>query len=178
MEPDSNYSGSHSESGESAQSPGPISTDGIREQLAIDLLRREEAQSSRSAAEMVGIRPSTLRNRMRGRKTRMAESQRRQKLTPTEESFLVERCEQLGRLGFPLTVEEVRECALAIYRKRLPNGTLGKNWVRDSLYKRHPEVRSRFSKQMDYKRSICGNSPNIINNYFNMVCLQTNMYTS
>jgi len=171
MEIDSDCGRSHSESYESASTPGPVPTNEIREQLAIDLLERQEARSSRSAAEMVGIRPSTLRNRMQGRKTKKEDGEKRQKLTPTEESFLVERCEQLGRLGFPLTVEEVRECALAIYQTRIPNGTLGKNWVRDSLYKRHPEVRSRFSKQMDYKRSICGNSPNIINNYFDMVCI-------
>lgn len=66
MEPDNDYSQRGSESYESTGSPKPISTDEIREQLAIDLLERREAQSSRSAAEMVGIRPSTLRNRMHG----------------------------------------------------------------------------------------------------------------
>ena len=159
-----------SENGSPAPSPSqhefPLH---ICEQMGLDLLLRGIATTSKSAATMVGAKPSTLRHRRLGRATREEESQRRQKLTPEEERFLVERCEHLGKCGFPVTIEELREHALHIYQQRVPEGVLGKNWAKDSFYHRHPEVRSKFSKQLDYKWQLCGNNKNLLSNYFDTV---------
>ena len=141
----------------------------VREQMGIDLLERGIATTSKSAATIVDAAPSTLRHRRLGRRTREEADQSRQKLTPEEERFLVERCEHLGRCGFPVTVEDVRDHALHVYQQRLPEGRLGKDWVKDSLYHRHPEVRSKFSKQLDYKRRLCGNNRDLLSNCFDTV---------
>ena len=124
----------------------------VHEQMGIDLLERGIVKTSKSAATMVDTVPSTLRHRRLGQRIREEAGQSRQKFTPAEERFLVEHCEHLRRCGFPVTVEHVREHALHVYQQWVPEGRLGKDWVKNSLYHRHPEVKSKFSKQLDYKR--------------------------
>jgi len=160
-------SGSEDESQASPPHEFPLH---IWEQMGIDPLQRGIATTSQSAATMVNAKASTLQHRRLGHRTREEESQRRQKLTPEEERFLVERCEHLGKCGFPVTVEEVREHALHIYQQRVPDGILGKNWVKDSFYHRHAEVKSKFSKQLDYRRRLCGNNKELLSDYFDTVC--------
>ena len=141
----------------------------LREQLALDMLQRRVVGTFRSAAEMANVNSSTLRYRKLGSTPVWEANENKQKLTLQEEEFLVDRCDHLGKCGFPPTIEEVREHALYIYQQRVPDGTLGQHWVKDSFYRRHQEVKSRFSIQLDYKRALSGNNPKIISEFFSIV---------
>ncbi|RPA98203.1 hypothetical protein L873DRAFT_1688602, partial [Choiromyces venosus 120613-1] len=52
-------------------------------------------------------------------------------------------------LGFPPTIWQFREIATAIVWKRNSHDILGQRWEK-GFQKQHPEVKSRFSKQLDF----------------------------
>ena len=66
-----------------------------------------------------------------------------------EESILLWRCDILQCSGWLQTPEDARILALEIVQKRNPDAKAGKDWIRNSLYKRHPETKSRWSQQLD-----------------------------
>lgn len=51
---------------------------------------------------------------------------------------------------------DVRALALEAVQKRDLETKVGKDWVRNSLYKRHSEVESRWSQQLDRVRAVRG----------------------
>ncbi|RPA90591.1 hypothetical protein L873DRAFT_1570083, partial [Choiromyces venosus 120613-1] len=118
-------------------------------QMAIEMATTGMAPSLTIAAAMVGAAPSTVMHRQQGRKNREEEGQRRQKLLPEEERIVIERCYFRCRLGFPPTIWQLREIATSVVQKRNPDEVLGKRWEA-AFKKRHPEVRTRFSKQLDF----------------------------
>ena len=96
----------------------------------------------------------------------------RRLLTPEEESILLWRCDILQCSGWLQAPEDVRILALEIVQKRDPDAKVGKDWIRNSLYKRHPEIMSRWSQQLDYIRVLRGSMGNYqaIKLFFNNVC--------
>jgi len=140
----------------------------VREQMAIEMAATQTAPSLTVAAAMVGAAPSTVMHRRQGRKNREEESQRRQKLLPEEERVVIERCYFRCRLGFPPTTWQLREIATSVVQKRNPEAKLGQSWEK-SFKKRHPEVKTRFSKQIDFIRNIRGNDIDLMNYFFNEV---------
>ena len=143
----------------------------VQEQMAIEMAANNTASSLTAAAGVVGPAPSTIMHRRRGRKSREEESSNRQKLTPEEEKIAVDRCYFRCRLEFPATIWQVCDIALSILQKRKPEETLGK-WWEVGFVRRHPDVKSRFSKQLDFIRNLRGNNVELINHFFNEVlCL-------
>jgi len=136
--------------------------------MAIEMAATQTAPSLTVAAAMVGAALSTVMHRHQGRKNREKESQPRQKLTPEEERAVIERCYFRCRLGFPPTIWQLHEIATTVVQKRNPGEKLGERWEK-SFKKRHPEVKTHFSKQIDFIRNICGNDIDLMNHFFNEV---------
>ena len=65
-------------------------------------------------------------------------------LTADGKSIFLWRCEIFQRSGWLQTPEDVRILALEIVQKRDPDANAGKDWIRNSLYKRHPEKKLRW----------------------------------
>ena len=82
--------------------------------------------------------------------------------------MVIKRCYFHYRLGFPPTIWQLREIATSVVQKRNPKAKLGQSWE-NSFKKRHPELKTRFSKQIDVIRNIRGNDIYLINHFFNEV---------
>ena len=50
--------------------------------------------------------------------------------------------------------------ALEIVQKQNPDAIVGKGWIRNSLYKRSPEIKTRWSQQLDSVRALRGSKGN------------------
>ena len=63
--------------------------------------------------------------------------------------------------------------ALEILQKRDPDGEIGEDWARKSFYKPHPEIKARWSQQLDRIRALCGSKGNYLAiKLFDNVCIQ------
>ena len=111
----------------------------------------------KDAAVIAEMAPS---HRMAGRRSADDYGKTRRLLTAEEESILIWRCDVLQRSGWSQTPEDVRILALEIVQKRDPDAKVGKDWVRHSLYKRHPEIKLRWSQQLDRIRALRGSKGN------------------
>jgi hypothetical protein len=92
----------------------------------------------------------------------------KQALNPAEEEVLIDRCAKMQDWGFPLRVYKVVLLATGILQKRVPKAELGKGW-KQGFYKRHGEVKSRYSKAIDYVRACKGNNLAIVKEFFKFV---------
>ena len=106
------------------------------------------------------MRESTFRPRMAGRRSVEDYGKTRRLLTAAEESILLWRCDILQRAGWLQTPKDALILALEIVQKRDPDAKVGEDWVRNSLYKRHPEIKSRWSQQLDRIRVLRGSKGN------------------
>jgi len=97
----------------------------LPEQMAIEMAATGIAPSLMIATQMVGVAPTTVMHRLKGRKNKEEGGQQRQKLTPEEQRAVVEHCYFHCRLGFPPTIWQFYEIATAVVRKRNPNEVLG-----------------------------------------------------
>lgn len=84
-------------------------------------------QSIRKASIEWGIPRATLYNRIRGTQPRNIASSSQQKLSPTQESHLVQWVQVQATLGLPPTHQQVREFAERILRLKGGPQTLRKN---------------------------------------------------
>jgi hypothetical protein len=108
-----------------------------------------------------GIPASTLWRRANGKPSQRDKAANQQYLTPQEERALVNHVLRMAENGYPLPVSFLRSLAVIIARQRssiFQHPTTdpklrppGKNWPQ-AFYKRHPELRSRRLKPIDWKR--------------------------
>ncbi|KAH8148460.1 uncharacterized protein LAJ45_07563 [Morchella importuna] len=126
----------------------------------------ERGGTKREATEMVEIAPTTFMHRIRGRPSAVKAAHRQQTMKIEEENMLVDRCYFLDKIGFPPAVWRVRELALEILQRRDPRATLGKKWVSEGLYHRHPEMRSVYSRHIEWLRTVRGNDSEIMTKFF------------
>ena len=77
-----------------------------------------------------------------------------------EKSILLRRCDTLRRPGWLQTPADVRILALGIVQKRDPDAIVGKDWIRNSPHKRHPEMESQWSQQLDRIHALRGSRGN------------------
>ena len=110
----------------------------------------------KDAAVIAEMAPSTFTHRMAGRRSAEDYGKTRRLLTAKEESILIWRCDVLQRSGWSQTPEDVRILALETVQRRDPDAKVSKGWVRHSLYKRHPEIKLRWSQQLDRIRALRG----------------------
>lgn len=133
---------------------------------ATDVLTRSDFFSARkrptyaALSESSQIPISTLWNRAHGRRPRKEKAAGQQYLSPQEEKALVAYALRMSRNGFPIPVKFLRSLAYVIARQRSSAFYLrandavkppGKNWPQ-GFYKRHPELKSRRVKALDWSR--------------------------
>jgi hypothetical protein len=102
-----------------------------------------------------------LWRRARGRPSRPDKAAKQQYLTPSEENALLDYVLRMSERGYPLPVKFLRSLALVIARQRssafqtndAEDGVRppGKNWPQ-GFYKRHPELKARRVKALDWAR--------------------------
>ncbi|KUL81896.1 hypothetical protein ZTR_09528 [Talaromyces verruculosus] len=128
--------------------------------------RPSERQSYAIRSRSTGIPASTLWRRANGKPSRQDKAANQQYLSPQEERALVNHVLRMAQNGYPLPVSFLRSLAVIIARQRssifqhaTTNSPItdskirppGKNWPQ-AFYKRHPELRSRRLKPIDWKR--------------------------
>lgn len=104
---------------------------------------------------------TTLWHRAHGRPSIDEKARDQQYLTPSEEEALVKYLLRMSRNGFPIPVKYLRSLAFVIACQRSSifqappaSETIrppGKNWPQ-AFYKRHPELKSRRVKALDWNR--------------------------
>jgi hypothetical protein len=112
-------------------------------------------RSFRTIADHTDVPRSTLHARARGRRSIKAKAQSQQYLTPAEEKAVVDFVLQMSALGTPVRIKYIPSIAFTVTRGRpepdRPLKPPGKNWAK-SLEKRHPEIKARKVKALDWDR--------------------------
>jgi len=112
-------------------------------------------QSYRALADHSGVPRSTLHYRAHGRQSIEAKGQSQQYLTPAEERALVDFLLLMSMLGMPVRIKHVPSIAFSATRHRTaedrPSKPPGKNWAK-ALESRHPELKARRVKALDWNR--------------------------
>jgi hypothetical protein len=98
---------------------------------------------------------STLHHRAHGRRSKEQKAQSQQYLTPSEEKALEKFLKLMSDLGNPVRIKVLPSLAFRIARQRsMTNKAIkppGKNWAQ-GLEKRHPALKSRRVRAIDWKR--------------------------
>ena len=128
----------------------------IRFQDAQAMYNQRQLKTKKDATVIAEMKESTFRHRMAGRRSHEDYSITQRRLPAEEESIVLWRCEILQRAGWLQTPKDARILALEILQKRDPDAKIGEDWVRKSLYKRHPEIKARWSQQLDRIRALRG----------------------
>ena len=122
--------------------------------LAIQAFEQGHFTSLFAASTAYGAPYSTVRRRVNGRVARHDSKPTNLKLTPTEESTLVEWILSMDERGLPPRADSVRQMANLLLQKRsnidldkIPQ--VGKCWVRNFV-RRQPALGSRYNRKYDY----------------------------
>jgi hypothetical protein len=134
--------------------------------LAIDAIKNGHLKSIRQAAASYDVPRATIQRRIHGMTPRRDSTPNLQKLTPYEESALVQYILDLDSRGFPPRPQDVQEMADLLLSER-GKSPVGKNWATNFI-KRRTEIKAKFSRKYDYKRAKC-EDPKIIQGWFFLV---------
>ena len=134
--------------------------------LAIQAIKQGHIKDVKSAAVTYDIPRTTLRRRIQGMTYRRDCTPNSQKLTPYEESALVQYILDLDSRGFPPRPQAVQEMADLLLSER-GKSPVGKNWTTNFI-KRRTEIKAKFGRKYDYKRAKC-EDPKIIQEWFSLV---------
>lgn len=121
--------------------------------LAIQALQNDPELPVRLAARTYKVPETTLRRRRKDIPSRADTIPNRRKLTDEEEIHLIQHIFDLDSRAQPPRLRDVEAMAnrLLELRHDIP---VGRNWVA-SFIKRHPELATRLSRQIDYQRVQC-----------------------
>ena len=139
-------------------------------QKAISAIRNG-SMSVRKAAEEWGVPPSTIQSRIKKgvRPKGEYEATVLQKLSPTQEKHLAAWITIQEDLGVPVSHRQIRLFADRILQANGSSETVGNGWL-PRFFKRHPEVKTKKVKRVDYKR-IEGATTEIIRTWFEKLVL-------
>jgi len=143
----------------------------VRFQEALDMHREGVISTKRDAAVVAEMARSTFVHRAQGRRSAEDYHKSRQLLKAEEEEILIRYCDILRRTGFPQSVKDTIALAEEILRKRDPTATISPRWLDRSFYKRHPEVKARWSRQLDRVGATHGNGFAALEAFFGLVCV-------
>ena len=120
---------------------------------AIQAIKKDPQLSIRAAARLYNIPETTLRRRRNKVPSRADTTPNCRKLTDEEEILLIQYIIDLDSRAQPPRHRDVEAMAnrLLELRHDIP---VGRNWV-SSFIRRHPEVITRLSRQIDYQRVQC-----------------------
>ncbi len=146
----------------------PVYRDSNEKQLllAIQAIKSDPTLTLRRAAALYKVAQTTLGTRLAGVQSRVDCSPNSQKMTPREETLIVQHILDLDSRGFPPRLAEIAEMADAILAEgnRKP---VGKNWPANFV-KRQPELKVKFNRRYDYTRAQC-EDPEAIQGWFRLV---------
>ncbi|KAM0703871.1 hypothetical protein Q7P35_008876 [Cladosporium inversicolor] len=112
-------------------------------------------RSYRALADHSNVPRSTLHDRARGQRSIEAKAQSQQYLTPYEERAMIDFILQMSALGTPVRIKYISSIAFTVARGRpehdRPQKPPGKNWAK-ALEKRHPELKAKRVKALDWDR--------------------------
>nr|XP_003188798.1 hypothetical protein ANI_1_1432084 [Aspergillus niger CBS 513.88] len=137
--------------------------------LAVESIQKGHTKSIREAARVFQVPRSTLQDRLNGLKFRKDTRANSHKLTSIEEESLEKWIISLDQRGAPPKHSQVREMANLLLQKRGQNTTIsvGQKWVTNYI-SRHDSLKSRYSRQINYKRAKC-EEPETIQMWFKRV---------
>jgi hypothetical protein len=145
--------------------------------FALSAYKNRQIPSIKKTAVLFNVPYSTLRDRLRGRSTWGEKHENQHKLTPNEEESLVKWILNLDKRGRPPRHEYVRQMADHLLTSREPVASppqVGPKWVY-RFVKRHPELKSRFSRRYHYDRAKC-EDPKIANEWFDTLSATLDEY--
>lgn len=133
---------------------------------ALQALQKDLKLSIRAAARIYSVPRTTLERRQRNIPSQADTTPKSRKLTNEEESLLIQYILDLDSRSQPPRLRDVEVMAnrLLELRHGIP---VGRNWV-TSFIRRHPEVVTRLSRQIDYQRAQC-EDPTIFEGWFRLV---------
>ena len=137
--------------------------------LALQGFQKGQFRSLYAAATRFGVSYTTLRNRARGRTSRVDIRANNHKLTQLEEDSLVQwifSMDSRGAAPRPSTVREMANILLTA-RGSTPLPTVGVNWV-STFINRCEELRTRFSRRYDYQYTL-NEDPKSLREWFTTV---------
>ncbi|ODM22204.1 hypothetical protein SI65_03050 [Aspergillus cristatus] len=140
-----------------------------RMQMAISAIQNKKIQSKREAASVFGVSEATLRNRLKGMKSRSETRASGHKLTDFEEEALVKQLLDADKQGFSIQPQYLREMAQILLHKCTQDSTatIGVNWA-SSFIRRRPELRTRYNRRITYQRAK-QEDPKVLNQWFETV---------
>ena len=134
--------------------------------LAIQAIKQGQIQSVRAAASLYDVPSETLRRRIKGIPPQYGSISSLRKLSPQEESAIIQYILELDSRGFSPRPSEVREMANLLLTKR-QESSVGVNWALNFI-NQHPEIKTKFSCKYNYKRALY-EDPHIIGEWFRLV---------
>jgi hypothetical protein len=112
-------------------------------------------RSYRALADHSNVPRSTLHDRAQGQRSIEAKAQSQQYLTPYEEKAMIDFILQMSALGTPVRIKYISSIAFTVASGRpehdRPQKPPGKNWAK-ALEKRHPELKAKRVKALDWDR--------------------------
>ena len=140
--------------------------------LAIKAIQNGRFTSVAAAARSFDVPRTTLGARIQGRTNQSDSRSALYKFTRLEEESIQDWLVSMDRRGAALTISMLRDMASLLLQSRGSSfsstpPTVGKNWPTEFI-KRHPGLKSRFSRKYDYKRAENEN-PAIIIEWFKLV---------
>ncbi|KAI7227738.1 hypothetical protein KC330_g8251 [Hortaea werneckii] len=112
-------------------------------------------RSYRALADHSNVIRSTLHDRAQGQRSIEAKAQSQQYLTPYEEKTMIDFILQMSALGTPVRIKYISSIAFTVASGRpehdRPQKPPGKNWAK-ALEKRHPELKAKRVKALDWDR--------------------------
>ena len=123
-------------------------------QMAIAAIKNKKIQSKREAASVFGVSEATLRNRLKGIKSRSETRANSYKLTDFEEEALVKQLLDADKRGFSIRPQYLREMAQILLHKCIQDSTatIGVNWA-SSFIRRRPKLQTRYNRRIIYQRA-------------------------
>lgn len=133
-------------------------------QLALKARRTEEIASTRETARLFDIPLSTLRYNLKLGDTQGMAFEAQMRLCRREEKFLVEWILQEDRIGWPPTIQRVRDMATLLAKAHGDEKPIGVNWIQ-GFKRRNPEVKTMIGRKIDKTRRD-GASIEALNEFF------------
>ena len=141
-----------------------------RIKLAIEAFHKGQFKSKTACARAFDVAPKTLMDRLNGTASREEMIANGRKLSDIEEDTLSRWILDMYECGLPLRISNVRYLAQLLLSARLKSSekaAIGEQWV-NQFIQRHPELKSKYTRQYDYQRAKCEN-PELIKNWFTCV---------
>ena len=143
-----------------------------RMKLAIEAFNKGQFPSKTACAHAFDVPSRTLMKRLNGVISRKESTANSRKLSNTEESTLSRWILDMSQCGLPLQFSTVHYLAKLLLSARLKSSasekaTIGELWV-NHFIKRHPELKSKYTRRYDYQRARC-EDPELIKAWFERV---------